>query len=130
MVDVLKNSSNWLASKFKKFASQPITYRRGTTDIYITATVGMTNFAQTNEFGLEIRTKTRDFIIDVADLVIDGALVEPLTTDRIIEAQSNGENYTYEPHAPNGEPAFRHADNYRKQFRIHTIFYDKTDPTL
>lgn len=46
------------------------------------------------EYGIEIAITMRDFLVPVADLLIDGDLIEPRTGDRIIEG---GETFEIQP---------------------------------
>lgn len=120
MSDLLQKGSDWLADKFKTFASRSITYIRGVDEVTLLATVGRTLLRLDDGMG---RTWTewtdRDFLIQAADLIPAGQPTLPERGDRIREVQGTT-TYLYEVMAPGNEPAWRWSDPYRKVLRIHT----------
>ena len=73
---LLENAAEWLESQRIRELSVPIVYqRRGGETLNIPATPGRTLFRSENEYGVTIRTETRDFLIAAEELeTISGAL--------------------------------------------------------
>jgi len=120
MRDMLQNGLAWLRAQRKAHASRTVTYRRGEDSVQLSATVGMTVLRLEDDYGIEQRLTRRDYLIEVADLVLAGQQVEPQAGDRIEEA--DGETtWVYEVMGPGGgEPDWRYSDPYRRVYRIHT----------
>ena len=76
----------------------------------VRAVPGSTVFRQRNEYGMWIRTETRDFIVTKSQLPKD-----PVKGDVIM--WNGGE---YEVLAPNDEPVWRWSDPLETAYRIHT----------
>lgn len=90
--------------------SRPVVYKRGGTELNVSAVPGRTVFRSSNEYGAWVRTETRDFIVPAGELDL-----EPETGDVIV---FDGEEY--EVLAPAGEPVWRWSDPYRTAKRVHT----------
>lgn len=108
---MLGNAAQWLNEKREEFLSVPVAYlfRDGKT-LDLTATIGRTLFRAENEYGVTIRTESRDFLISVEQLPDT-----PQRGDRIIYA-----GHCYEVLAPNGEPEWRWSGTGQLVRRIHT----------
>jgi len=114
---MLNTGLSWLAAKRKAYMSQTVTYSRAADDVEVLATVGRKVFRMPDEYGVEIRIETRDYLITAADLILSGAVVEPQAADRITEAGGQ----VYEVMSPgNDEAAWEYSDAYRRTLRIHT----------
>lgn len=74
-----------------------------------------------------VMVKSVDFIVQVADLVIDGLETEPALNDRITR-QIGSRNYVYRV-LPMGKdiPLFDYSDTGQTVYRIHTKL-DKVEP--
>lgn len=108
---LLENAAEWLESQRIRELSVLIVYqRRGGETLNIPATLGRTLFRAENEYGVTIRTETRDFLIAAEDLPDD-----PERGDLILHA-----GIRYEVLAPNGEPVWRWSGTGRILRRIHT----------
>ena len=86
----------------------------------VTVTVGFTgeqNF--TGENGFTFGTEFRQYLIDVADYVIDGEEVEPRIHDRIIEVV-NGKTVVFEVLHDGDSTVADHDDTQRTFWRVHT----------
>ena len=90
--------------------SSDVTYRRGGMETNVKAVVGRTVFRSTNDYGVWVRTETRDFIVRADQLGL-----EPRQGDVI-----DFDGREYEVLAPYGEPVWRWSDPYRTARRIHT----------
>lgn len=122
MVDMMNSACAWLNEQRNKFSAAMIQYRRGTNTLPLSATRGRTVFRYNDQFGRSIREERRDFLINVADLMIDGAIATPRHGDTIIDG-----NFTYEVIAPNKEPVWKYADAYRRSYRVHTNLIDEVE---
>ena len=99
---LLENAAEWLESQRIRELSVPIVYqRRGGETLNIPATPGRTLFRAENEYGVTIRTETRDFLPERGDVILHAGL-------------------RYEVLAPNGEPVWRWSGTGRILRRIHT----------
>lgn len=108
---ILEEAAEWLNDQREKCLSVPIVYRRkGKMPVSMTATVGRTLFRAENEYGVTIRTESRDFLIGV-----DRMPEEPQRGDRIVYAGRE-----FEVLAPNGEPVWRWSGAQHVTRRIHT----------
>lgn len=123
MADLLETGSNWLNSQRKKHASRQVTYRRDAETVLVQATIGRTVFEQDDGSGVIIRTEVRDYLIDLADLVLAGQPVLPERGDQIEEADGT-QTFTYEVMPIGAEPHWRYSDPYRRTLRIHTKHVD------
>jgi len=108
---LLEDAAVWVRNQRATCLSVAITYQRpGTQPVELTASVGRTLFRAENEYGVTIRTESRDFLIGADQLPAD-----PQRGDRIVYA-----GRIYEVLAPNGEPVWRWSDTARVTRRIHT----------
>lgn len=129
MTDLLRIGSDWLEDQRTKHLSRMVIYQRGVTGAgeltaEVAATIGKTEFDVENGHGVLERIESRDFLILVADLVLDGQATPPKQGDFVNETNGNV-THVYEVLAPGGAPHFRYADPYRKTYRIHTKLIDE-----
>ncbi|TWT45007.1 hypothetical protein RAS1_14280 [Phycisphaerae bacterium RAS1] len=99
--------------------STKVTYGRGTARVIVTAFRDATRSAEGDESGGVVSVRTDDWIVDRADLVLEGALIEPRAGDVIREAVDGGVN-VYEVVAIAGQPPARPSGNDPRRLRIHT----------
>lgn len=108
---MLQNAMNWLRAMERENLSATVGYLRpGAASAAVRAVPGRSLFRAENDYGVTVRTETRDFIIE-ADALAD----EPQRGDVIV---FNG--CRYEVLAPNNEPVWRWSDVFRVAYRIHT----------
>ena len=128
MTDMLKDGAEWLADQRRAFMSRTVTYERGTDLVELPATVGQTDFSLTDDYGAAIRYVSRNFLIAVSDLVINGSMTEPKRGDRIRETVGDV-TYVHEvmgPSASGGsEQDWRYSDPQRTTFRVYTKQIDQ-----
>ncbi len=128
MVDsITQKGANALAFATKRLCGQTVTFQRGSNPtLDVTAVIGETPFRTDDETGASIISRSRDFIVDAADLVdSESAKIEPKRGDVIVQA--DGDELTtgeYVVSAPAGEPCFRYVDPGLFRIRIHTIRAD------
>jgi len=119
MSDMLATGAAWLEAQRTAHAAQTVAYVRGNDSVSVTATIGKTIFRIDNNYGISERHEGRDYLILVADLVIDGVPLDPIPGDKIQETDGVVV-YTYEVMAPGGEPCRRYSDDFKITWRIHT----------
>jgi hypothetical protein len=117
--DLLDQGSKWLSDLRRRHCTVPVVYARGADQVELPATIGRSNFAELNAFGILERVMSRDYLVTAADLVLGGVPVNPERGDRIVE-ERDGRRHTYEVLAPNGKPHWRWSDSYHRTYRIHT----------
>ena len=113
MGDLLDKGSAWLESQRSKHMTRDVTYARGLIAAVVKATVGRTEY-ETDD-GQVVRTEftDRDFLISVADLVLDGSPTLPDEGDQVRETQGTSV-LIFEV------MGWRYSDPYRRTFRIET----------
>lgn len=115
MPDMLAVGAAWLTSQLKDAAGSTVTYRRGSDEAEITATIGRSEFEAQDQNGVIENWESRDFLVTAADLPFG----EPLRGDVIVETAGDLE-LEYEVAAPRGVPVFRYGDAFRSIVRVHT----------
>jgi hypothetical protein len=95
-MDRLKQGAEWLESQRRAHASTEVVYTRVITQV-----------------------ESRDYIVAVEDLVLDGEAIEPAPGDQIIEGDLD-DGVKYEVMAIGGEGCWRWANHLRTAYRIHT----------
>ncbi len=113
-------------AKRNQVALVPIVYKRNNTSLAISATPAMTVFRYVDRNRISQRKQSRDYIINVTDLIFNEVAVRPEEGDIIIE-DTERERFTYEVGAWNGEPLWLYSGAYRQGFRIHTKLIDRED---
>lgn len=124
MGDFLKTGAQWLARTQRKHCASDVTYQRNDSAIAVRATRGRSEWEVTDEIGVLTRAESRDFLIDVADLVIDGEPAEPAVGDRVLDSVvPDDDSGVYEVAAPaSGLPPWKWADEHRITYRIHAKY--------
>jgi len=115
MSDQLSRAADWLNSQRKAHLATTVTYRRGGLSVQLSATRGQTVFRLADGYGATVRTVQRDYLVAVADLILDGTITLPLRGDQIID-----DTEVYEVMGPgSNEPDWRFTDPDRSALRIH-----------
>lgn len=108
---MLEQASEWLESQRQQSLTVSVVYVRKSGDEFeIKASLGKTLFRAENEYGVTIRTESRDFLIAGSDLADDPERGDAILCD----------GRRYEVLAPNGEPVWRWMGTSRLTRRIHT----------
>lgn len=115
MPDMLAIGSAWLAGQLKAAAGSTVTYRRGSDEAEVTATIGRSEFEAQSQSGVVENWESRDYLITYGDLPYG----EPQRGDVIVETVG-GDLCEYEVSAPRGVPVVHPGDAYRSLVRIHT----------
>ena len=119
MGDLLEQGSAFLEDQRHRHMSRPVTYRRAADNVDVQATVGKTEFEQSDQNGLIQRIESRDYLIRTTDLVLAGQQTLPRAGDQVRET-AGASTHVYEVMAPGNEPPFRYSDPFRRTLRIHT----------
>jgi hypothetical protein len=118
MTNMMKSAMERLNLQRNTYMTESVIYKRDGSVMVadLQATPGKTVVRLDQGYGATVRKDIRDFLIDVADLVLNDTAVEPEKRDEIIY-----DGRIYEVSSPgNDEPEWRHTDAYRKTYRIHT----------
>jgi len=115
MSDLLTDAAGWLSEVRRTSLSQSVTYSRGESSVQLQATPGRTEYEIADEYGTTVKAHVTDWIVDAADLVLDGQRVLPEPGDRITTA--DGRTFEVLPLA--GEH-YRFLDPAGTMLRIHT----------
>jgi hypothetical protein len=101
----------------KTIAGATVTYHRGNASVSVTAARGRSSFNTDDGYGASIQVVSHDWLIDKADLLISGSVVEPEAGDQI-KFNDGGRVRVYEvmtpPYSPSGSTEVR--------YRIHSKF--------
>lgn len=114
---MLADGQTMLNRRLKEAGGLTVVYSRGLASSELTARLGNTLFSGLNDQAIGIKRGQRDYLIEVADLVLDGEATTPHTGDRITEADAETVWEVCEP--VTGEPAWRYSDQGRTLFRVH-----------
>jgi hypothetical protein len=121
MGDLLETSSRWLDSQRHRHLTRMVAYHRGNASVSLLATVASQRAEQVDEHGLIQQIESRDYLIRVEDLELEGERTLPQAGD-LIKEPGAGPTAVYEVMSHGGEPPFRYSDPYRQTFRIHTKY--------
>jgi len=116
MSDLMQSAMTWLEGKREALLTGSVTYSRGVTSLVMNATMGATEYEQSDSDGMLTAIKTKDFIVRKADF--DATFGKPQTGDQVVQIV-NGATYTYEVNSPTGEQPFS-RDPYELSLRINT----------
>ena len=119
MSDLLQTGITWHAAKLAAKVGQSVTYRRGAHSVAVTATFGQSDH-EGEMGGMPVEIHSRDFLIDVADLVLNSVAVTPARGDVIEYVDPDGLTVTHELMSMSNHPSWRYTDPYRTKYRIHT----------
>ena len=109
----------YLTQALREHASIAIVYRRRESSVELRAVVGRTDWAAEETEGPVLAWQGRDYLIEAADLVLDGERTTPQRGDLIEEATGDA-TLTYEVLAPPGQDVWRYSDPQRVRLRVHT----------
>ena len=120
MTDLLDRAEQRLSDLLATHASRKVRYSRNGREVEVDATVGRSVFESVAPDGMcVVHVETRDYFVQSADLVLDGARVTPAIGDRVRE-EIGGETVVCEVMTPAGDAHFRWCDPAHTTLRIHT----------
>lgn len=82
MGDLLRQGCQWLEQMRTAHCTSQVTYRRGTDELQLPATVGKPDSGIEDQYGLRVGATMLDFLISAADL--RSAFGQPQSGDRIV----------------------------------------------
>ena len=116
--EILQEAAVWLEEQRDTHNVISIVYEGDGDTVTLDATIGRTRF-EVDRGGFLEKFESRDFLLLVAELILNGVATEPKRGHKIKETR-NGVTFVYEVASPGNEPHFRFSDLYRITFRIHT----------
>ena len=116
MYDLLADAESWLADVHKASVSQDVVYQRGSSSVSLKATAGSTDSMQTDQGGVLVGYTSRNWLIQAADLVLDGRTVVPEVGDTIV----HGGRVFRVTTDNSGEKPFRDSGSNGVTWRIYT----------
>lgn len=120
MASLFASGMPWLRNATGGNASVDVTLRRGGASTETTAVPGATEFIEEQGEQVIGRTRSRDYLIDIANYAFEDQPTKPEAGDRIIET-INGRECEFEVCGRGGEPPFIYSDRGRTQYRVHTV---------
>lgn len=117
---LLRRGQEMLTRRLTESDGGAVTYGRTVDGVAreatLTARVGRTLFSGLHQSAVGVRWGERDYLIEVADLVLPGlGATTPMDGDRIADADG-----VWVLAAPqSGEPSWRYSDQFRTVFRVH-----------
>ena len=108
----MQDAIAWLGGQLKNHCGLDVVYHRGISSVAITATATMHEYEIVDDEGFGIVMLSRDYIVHVADLIINSLEITPRAGDRItetihgvactFEVMSLGQKHEYEPFDSDG----------------------------
>ena len=124
MADLLQTGAAWLAGQLQSHAGQTVTYSRSGASVEVTATVGQSEYEASDVENYHTTIKMRDYIVNAADLVINGSAIKPQRGDQIRQVV-DGETKVYEVLPPSSNSdVYENRDGREVIYRIHTKLVD------
>lgn len=108
--------SKGLAAHKRAAGVSVVYYVDADTSIAVTAIVGRTRTEAQGQDGFTVHSEQRNYLIDAADLAIDGTPVEPSNGHWITH---NGRRFEVQPEIP-GQKPWRWSDRNFERLRIET----------
>lgn len=119
MTNVLQDGAAWLGGQLKDHVGLSVVYQRGTSTVSITATASLHRYEVVDAEGFGITMLSRDYIVQAADLIINGSEVSPRPGDRIVET-IRSVSQTYEVMAIGQMKEYEPLDTDGVLLKIHT----------
>jgi hypothetical protein len=125
VADMLQKGIEALGQWLKDFASQPVTYQRGTDSVTLQASYGAKLLKIDDGMGgIRLEWTDQDFKFLAADFHFPyGDTIEPKRGD-LVHATINGQVETFEVLPFGSEPPWRWSDPYHVNIRVHTKHID------
>ncbi|MFI4876623.1 MAG: hypothetical protein ACIALR_14835 [Blastopirellula sp. JB062] len=122
MGNLLKGATAWLSKTIRQAAPTPVRYVRGSTTLEIADAVrGSSDFEAIDGDGYSQNSRSIDWLIDPAQLVIDGVPIKPRKSDKIHELNDAGDVVaTYVVAGSPGVPEVEAGGQLADLIRIHT----------
>lgn len=119
-MSLIDDAFEWLNEQIKTHESREVTYWALGESVTITqATMGQTRTENDTGDGAIVEGRIVDWLIDAADIVIEGATMKPQPGHAIIDA-SGDSTVEYIVTELGNEPCCRFMDRRQTKYRIHT----------
>lgn len=119
MSNLMRMGAEFLSEKRHDHTTESVTYKRGAFSVDLSATIGSTDSLDNQVEGVVVDTDRVDFIIRVADLVIDGSNTLPRDGDEIVFTNGD-ETRTYQVKPDDQDECYRDCDEFGFDIRVHT----------
>lgn len=106
-------------AQFAEAFGGDVTYVRGSSETTVTATATLHDYEVTDVRGAIETIRSRDYVIEAADLMIDGEPIEPRSRDRIKETIA-GTIEVFQAMPLGKRPVAEHTDASHTAWLIHT----------
>jgi len=123
VANIIRQGAEWMRGMRKAYTAVRVTYTRGDASVAVDVSIGKSLIEMDDGHGATIVVERRDFIIPVADLVLDGERVKPQAGDQIRETVDDVV-HVHEVMGAGKEPLALYADAYKLTWRVHTAQVD------
>ena len=106
-------------AQFAEAFGGDVTFVRGGSEITVTATAALQDYEATDTRGAVETVRSRDYVIEAADLAIAGSPIEPRSGDRIKETIA-GTVEVFQAMPLGNRPVAEHTDASHTAWLIHT----------
>ncbi len=122
MPNLLDQGSRHLTAQMFRHAASEVVYLAGAGEVVVKAIIGKRDRHEDEVETFGTSYEERDFLIRVADLVLEGESIVPAKGDQI-RITENNQSQLYEvlPRR-SSEPPWQWSDLYREVYRIHTKY--------
>lgn len=120
MTSAMQRAFAGAQAALRRSHGESVTYCRGTVTVEIQALEGRSGFETVGESGVVVYVESRDWLVAAADLMLAGAVVQPLAGDTISVLRPDGKRHVYQVMPIGSESHFRISDNDGATLRIHT----------
>lgn len=118
------DSINHGLDAIRQLTAISVVYRRGDGWVRVCAVPGRSIIEATDGYGVSVKHRTRDYIFEASELMINGSLVEPQRGD-VVEESVGNKTYEYEVTRPDGgDEVYRYGDHGRTTVRVHAKLRD------
>jgi hypothetical protein len=120
-MDLLRTANEWLQKTRKAYAASPVTYQRVSASASFPASYGRAEYTVTGSEGFTAVFESWDFLVDAADLELDGETTAPKVGDRVIVGELD-DGLVYEVVNVPGGKCWRWSDSFQRTYRVHTKY--------
>jgi hypothetical protein len=125
-MNLLRQASDWLRRTRKEHAADDVTYQRGPASASLRATFGRVTYDVVSTDHYQVPQESWDFLIDAADLELDGVAAAPKVGDRILVGDL-GDALLYEVNNVAGR-CWAWSDSFQATYRVHTKLVGRQPP--
>ena len=109
-----------LSGAMQAVSDELVVYSRGAATLSgLSGTFGKSEFAAVGGDGYSLEMIIEDFVLDTADLILEGVTIKPAVRDRIVRTLPSGDTVTYEVFQPNSATKPYRLSAQDLRMRIH-----------